>query len=99
MPGSEVVTKGVEDLTAGRWTSEALLVSMALTRLRALGVPIASAGLDEPEIALYRLLGARDPANAYRDYNSLRRRLDSFCRALEHRVMSARRLAAGGRGP
>jgi hypothetical protein len=72
LPGAENVERGVRDLNAGRRTVEALLVAAAATRLR-----------EEPERALYALLGA-EPDPYYR-YNALRRELDSFLAALESR--------------
>lgn len=85
LPGAENVERGVRDLNAGRRTVEALLVAAAATRLRGLGLPISAAAVvpEEPERALYALLGA-EPDPYYR-YNALRRELDSFLAALESR--------------
>lgn len=82
LPGAENVKRGVRDLNAGRFTAEALLVAAAVTRLRELGVQISEDAVvpNEPELALYRLLGEeQDP---YYRYNALRRELDSFLSAL-----------------
>ncbi len=85
LPGAENVERGVRDLNAGRSTVEALLVAAAVTRLRELGLEISKDVVlpDEPELALYRLLGEeQDP---YYRYNALRRELDSFVSSLEVR--------------
>lgn len=89
LPGADSVERGVRDLNAGRFTIEALLVAAAATRLRELGLQISEDAImpDEPELALYRLLGAeQDP---YYHYNALRRELDSFMSALESRDTSS----------
>lgn len=93
LPGAEIVNKGINDLATGTLSTEALLVSMAMPKLKFLGVNIDGDALEDPEMTLFRRLNAQDPDNGYRDYNALRRRLDRFCRALEHRVMSAHRAA------
>ncbi|MEM6455901.1 MAG: hypothetical protein AAF772_12465 [Acidobacteriota bacterium] len=92
LPGGENVERGVQDLHAGRITAEALLVAMAPTRLRELGIVIdADVELPrEPELALYALLGQTHDDPYYR-YNALRRELDSFIAALQSR---RRRLAS-----
>ncbi len=85
LPGAENVERGVRDLNAGRRTVEALLVAAAVTRLRELGLEISEDAIlpDEPELALYALLGEEhDP---YYRYNALRRELDSFVSTLEAR--------------
>lgn len=86
LPGAENVERGVRDLHTGNITAEALLVSMAPTRLRELGIVIDNEVElpQEPEIALYRLLGKKHDDPYYR-YNALRRELDSFIAALQSR--------------
>jgi hypothetical protein len=71
----------------GEPTENALLVLIAAPRLRRLGFEIP----DRPDIErpyehrFYELLEATHGASAYSRYNSLLRRIVSFCRALEHR--------------
>ncbi len=90
LPGAEIVAPGLVDLRDGKASVEALLVSMARPKLIWLGLDVPEPLLD-PEMTLFHRLMARDPECGYRDYNSLRRRLDRFCRALEHQRMSALR--------
>jgi hypothetical protein len=77
VPGEDLVDEGLADLSAGRVTPAALLVSMGAPRLRRLRlvVPVA---LSEPEHRLYRLLAARHGDAAHSRYNALVRRLVSF---------------------
>lgn len=82
MPGGDLVAKGLADLTAGRLTAEALLVSVGAPRLRRLGI-LTVAPLSDPEDRLYELLASVDPDSAHSRYNSLIRRLVSFERAAE----------------
>ena len=102
LPGAEKVERGVRDLNAGRVTVESLLVAMAPTRLRELGLAIGE-GVDlpeNPEIELYHLLG-RTQNDAYYRYNALRRELDSFLAALQSRkgrAANSRRKGALARG-
>jgi hypothetical protein len=92
LPGAEMVGKGLEDLAQGDTASkEALLVAMARTKLRGLGlsVPRAADQVRDAEIALYELLcGAHD--DPYREYKAWRNRLGRFERALEARRGRAR---------
>jgi hypothetical protein len=83
-PGADVVASGLEDLAAGRETVAALLVSMASTRLRALGIDVPADGTPQPSHRLYDLLAADDPRTAHSRYNALTRRLASFAQAAEH---------------
>jgi hypothetical protein len=83
LPGAELVGPGLRDLAAGRETVPALLVAIAATRLRRLGLPVAEHAFDEAELRLYRALRREQPDGAYERYNALRRRLVSFARALE----------------
>jgi len=79
LPGSELIAKGLADLSAGLVTIESLLVSIAAPGLRDVGLavddPIADA-----ELQLYALLSARDGAAAHSQYNALLRRVTSFRR-------------------
>jgi len=83
LPGYELVSKGVDDLTSGVSSREALLVSIAASRLRENGVPVPRSVSPEAELQLYRLLRSERPRDAYSFYNSLLRRLISFEKALE----------------
>ncbi|HYV49866.1 MAG TPA: hypothetical protein VFA20_33655 [Myxococcaceae bacterium] len=83
LPGYELVSKGVDDLTRGVSSREALLVSIAASRLRENGIPVPRSVPSEAELQLYRLLRSERPQDAYSFYNSLLRRLISFEKALE----------------
>lgn len=80
LPGADLVEKGLRDLEDARCTDEALLVSIAAPRLRALGISVTSP-LDEPEMALYHSLVRRFDDGAHARYNALIRRVVSFQRA------------------
>jgi hypothetical protein len=81
LPGSEIVEKGLKDLTRGEETVESLLVSSASTRLRDLGVMVPEKTFLDPDIRLYALLDAEWGDGAHSKYNALRRRLVSYLRA------------------
>jgi hypothetical protein len=97
LPGSDLVDRGIADLAAGKHTVEALLVTIARTRLRRVGLSIPSRDIPDAEIELYRALGREEPETAYGRYNSLLRRLVSFSRALE-RERGAELRRTGTRG-
>jgi hypothetical protein len=80
LPGAELIQRGLEDLTAGRETTEALLVSVGASRLRSVGVPVP-ASIESPEHKLYLLLARHQGNGAHSAYNALIRRLVSFERA------------------
>lgn len=80
LPGADLVAAGVDDLLAGRFSAEALLVSIGAPRLVALGFDLPSP-LAHPEHRLYALLARDDPDAAHGRYNALVRRLVSFERA------------------
>lgn len=83
LPGADLVEKGIEDLSRGIESAEALLVSVGAPRLRrrvGLHVPPE---IPDPEMRLYRLLATSDPDSAHSRYNALIRRLVSFERAAE----------------
>lgn len=82
LPGGDLVAKGLEDIASSRETVEALLVSIAAPRLRALGVTVERP-LADPEHRLYERLAREDPDSAHSRYNALLRRLTSFESALE----------------
>lgn len=82
-PGHEIVAGGMEDLKAGRETPESLLVAMAATRLRAIGIDVPNSPCDQPSHRLYELLTEAGPG-AHGRYNALVGRMSSFSRAAEH---------------
>jgi hypothetical protein len=82
LPGGEIVGRGIEDLRLGVESAQALLVCMAASRLRGLGIAIPDRAIASPEERLYQLLAARHGAGAHSKYNSWRRRLSSFLRAV-----------------
>jgi hypothetical protein len=80
LPGAELVQRGIEDLSAGRRSAEALLVSIGAPRLRSLGIDVPRTP-PSPEHELYRLLAREKGDGAHSAYNALIRRLVSFERA------------------
>ncbi len=82
LPGGDLVAKGLEDIDRSRETVEALLVSIAAPRLRALGVTVKRP-LTDPEHRLYERLAREEPDSAHSRYNALLRRLTGFESALE----------------
>jgi hypothetical protein len=83
LPGADLVTRGIDDLAAGKLTQEALLVTAAASRLRAAGIAVAPAEVEAPLHRLYELLAASDAAGAHSRYNALVGRMVSFARAAE----------------
>ena len=81
MPGGDLVRQGLDDLAAGRVTTNALLVSIGAPRLRQLGVPVPHP-LDEADHRLWELLAEDCADSAHSRHNALVRRLVSFERAL-----------------
>ena len=81
-PGGDLVAKGLDDLARSTVTVEALLVSIAVSRLRSLGVVVV-APLADPEHRLYEQLASEDSNSAHSRYNALLRRLTAFESALE----------------
>jgi hypothetical protein len=84
LPGAELVEAGLRDLEAGADSVAALAVSMAATRLRAVGIQVPPTHLDRPAHRLYERLSRDDPRAAHSDYNALVRRIVSFARGAEH---------------
>jgi len=80
IPGFELVDAGLRDLTEGRCSVAALVVSIGAPRLRQLGFDVTSP-IEDAEHALYELLAAEDADSAHGRYNALVRRLVSFERA------------------
>lgn len=83
LPGNELIGPGIADLRAGRETANALLVSMAAPRLRALGFDVQGASEASASHRLYELL-CDEGSGAHSRYNALVRRVVSFLRAAEH---------------
>jgi hypothetical protein len=84
LPGAEFILPGLEDLQNGQsQTIGALLIAIAATRLSHAGLNVPREHLaKEPEFALYDRL-QKEQEDPYAYYNSLLKRLDSFCNALE----------------
>ena len=85
LPGADLVAIGIDDLQRGEFTVEALLVAVGAPRLRSIGldIPDMPACPENPELALYAAIGAREAGNTHSRYNALIRRLVSFERAME----------------
>lgn len=92
LPGELMIRRGLADARASTWTPEALLIAIAPTRLRLLGLELPADLPKDPELALYARLQANGEEDPYARYNALVRELDSFLEALESR---RRREAAG----
>lgn len=82
LPGADLVEKGIDDLSRGVESAEALLVSSGRSRLRRAGIEVP-AGLADPELRLYEVLARADSDAAHSRYNALIRRLVSFAHAAE----------------
>jgi hypothetical protein len=83
LPGHELVSQGLTDLSAGRESEASLLVTMAAPRLRTLGFDVPHAQSHDSSHRLYELLTKRD-SGAHSRYNALVGRIVSFMRAAEH---------------
>jgi hypothetical protein len=81
LPGADLITRGLADLSNGVESMSALLVAIGAPRLRALGLVVPE-GPRNPEHRLYRLLEAEGSDSAHSRYNALIRRLVSFERSL-----------------
>ncbi|MFN0180221.1 MAG: hypothetical protein ACKVZ0_15585 [Gemmatimonadales bacterium] len=81
LPGGDLISRGIADLSRGAVTAEALLVSIGAPRFRALNweLPVM---LPDAEARLYRLLYETHGDAAHGRYNALVRRLVSFQRAV-----------------
>ena len=92
LPGAEMIREGLADLAANRETAAAFLVAIGHPRLSLLGIDpeFACPWPADPELRLYRLLGATHGNEAHSQYNALIRRLISFEQALERRVWARR---------
>jgi hypothetical protein len=92
LPGANLIQQGVLDLTAGRESVEALLVSVGAPRLRSLDIDIPTP-ISSPEHKLYLLLALEKGDAAHSAYNALIRRLVSF----EH--AAARQMSTSSSSP
>ena len=82
LPGSDLIERGVADLSAGRETTEALLVSIGASHLRSVGIDLPTA-IESPEHKLYLRLARETGDGAHSAYNALIRRLVSFERTAQ----------------
>lgn len=83
LPGHDLIASGLQDLTDGRETVEALLVAIGAPRLRRIGLSLPDHLPANPEHRLYDVLARDDADSAHGRYNALIRRLVSFERAAE----------------
>jgi hypothetical protein len=84
LPGAELVTQGLVDLSQDRLTDYSLLVLIAAPRLKRLGIHIPDRPSTQPyEHQLYDRLNQRLGTAAHSYYNSLIRRIVSYAHALE----------------
>jgi hypothetical protein len=83
LPGNDLVSQGIEDLSLGVESVPALLVSIGAPRLRMVGFQVPENVISSPEHRLYQRLWSDDPDAAHSRYNALIRRLISFERAAE----------------
>jgi len=80
LPGADLIERGMSDLAKRAETVDALLVSIASPRLRALGFAVPPA-FDNAEMRLYGRLATEFGDGAHSRYNALIRRMVSFQRA------------------
>lgn len=83
LPGGDLIERGIDDLTRGVESPQALLVAIGKPRLTRLGVFVPNHAFTLPEMRLYENLSRPDPDTAHARYNALIRRLVSFERAAE----------------
>ena len=88
LPGEDLIREGLVDVRQGSRTIAALLVAIALPRLRRAGIlgDVSSTLQEDSELQLYRLLRL-SPGDAYSQYNALIRRLTAFEQALDRRIL------------
>ncbi len=80
LPGGDLVEQGLADLEQGIESVPSLLVSMAVTLLRDVGLEVPDPKWDSPELKLYSRLSDEVGDGAHSRYNALVRRLLSFVR-------------------
>lgn len=83
-PGADLVASGLDDLAAQRETVASLLVCIASTRLRAVGLDVPPLPAGRASHRLYDLLAREDARTAHSRFNALIGQLASFARAAEH---------------
>ena len=83
LPGSDLISAGIDDLGRGVESVASLLVSLGAPRLRRAGVDVPEATFPDAETRLYELLARESPDEAHSRYNALIRRLISFEQAAE----------------
>lgn len=79
-PGGDLVLKGLKDLEGGVASIEGVLLLVAKTRLRGLGIPVPEIQeVRQPyEHSLYELIEEQRPEGAHAEYNALIGRIVSF---------------------
>jgi hypothetical protein len=85
LPGADLVVAGVADVENSRVSVEACLVAMASLHLARAGIEVddSTTLIPNAERTLYELLSTDGSGkNPYPRYNSLKRRIVSFARAL-----------------
>lgn len=83
VPGSELISKGLADLSQNLRTEESLLIPIAEPSLRFAGLtfPALLQLEKDDELILYDLLCKSRPGNPHSAYNALIRRVTSFCKS------------------
>jgi hypothetical protein len=82
LPGADLIEAGLKDLSDGKESIPALLVSIGAPRLRRIGFSVPRT-VPMPEHKLYALLQQSEGDAAHTRYNALIRKLVSFERAAE----------------
>ncbi|MEX1117414.1 MAG: hypothetical protein WEB60_01340 [Terrimicrobiaceae bacterium] len=85
LPGSDLISKGLHDLSEGLTTIESCLVEIARPRLERCGLIHKAPPSFDREITLYHLL-AQQPGASHARFNALLRELVSFEHALDLRL-------------
>jgi len=89
LPGGALIDQGLEDLAAGRESTESLAVSLAAPRLRREGVPVPAATFPEADHRLYRQLEEQHGGLAHARYLAWLEQLTSFADACRYVRSSA----------
>ncbi len=84
LPGADIVSQGVDDLSRGVESVAGLVVAVAAPRLRNVGIDVPEVLQRLPHHRLYELLSSEAPASAHGRYTALLRRVVSFASAAEH---------------
>jgi len=79
--------QGIDDLAAGRMTTESLLVSLAAPRLQREGVPLPPTRFADADLLLYRRMEADHGVLAHARYLALLQQTASFADACAHARM------------